>query len=508
MTAQEIEDRIREFEEQRRDPNCPAGTMPLHFACDRGMPEVVAELLARGADPNAVNVNALTPLNVVARGWGNAECAKLLLEAKADPNIPDTIAGMTPLHWAAAKANVEIVKLLLAHGANTRLKNSEGKTPLSIVETNNVYSASAEKRTIIESLKKAAPSPKPPATPTTPAVPASPEAGTTKRERRPLSRGKRIGLSIAASIVILLAALVGLNGVYLAGAKSSVNEKAHILKDIGLGQEEGYLLSQSVVFSADGASLITVHEKHGKGWLSRRWDPSSGKLLNSSESIQGYIKDSGYAPGKRSLPVSRSAIAPDLRSIAVGNEDNGGFTIHEAADSKLRSADGFILRYSDDGKSIAIGQAALGSKKDQRAHLVDLEASGKDRVLYSSAHPVSALEFSPDSSLLALCLYDVPNVYVFDRATGKRKIALGSFLARHTAMASAIAFSPDGKTLASGSYDRTVKFWDLGTGKLLATIAGHPDHIASLAYSADGSSLAALGGETIRLLKVPEAARQ
>jgi WD40 repeat protein len=53
-----------------------------------------------------------------------------------------------------------------------------------------------------------------------------------------------------------------------------------------------------------------------------------------------------------------------------------------------------------------------------------------------------------------------------------------------------VAFSPDGKTLASGSGDNTVKLWDAATGKIKETLRGHTDSVASLAFSSDGKVLA------------------
>ena len=53
-----------------------------------------------------------------------------------------------------------------------------------------------------------------------------------------------------------------------------------------------------------------------------------------------------------------------------------------------------------------------------------------------------------------------------------------------------MAFSPDGKRLASGSVDQTVKFWDVATGQEVHTLVGHSDYIFSLAFSPDGRHLA------------------
>lgn len=70
----------------------------------------------------------------------------------------------------------------------------------------------------------------------------------------------------------------------------------------------------------------------------------------------------------------------------------------------------------------------------------------------------------------------------------------------HATVILCLAYSPDGRVLATGSGDHTIKLWDAASGKLLATLTGHSDAVKSLCFSTDGSMLASGGDDGIARL--------
>ncbi|HBB88785.1 MAG TPA: hypothetical protein DC047_14330 [Blastocatellia bacterium] len=158
------------------------------------------------------------------------------------------------------------------------------------------------------------------------------------------------------------------------------------------------------------------------------------------------------------------------------------------------SAQVLSIAFTSDSKLMASGSV------DKTIILWNPETGNQLRTLKGHTGAVGPVAFSPDDKQLASGSAD-NTIKIWDVASGREKQTLTG----HKLFVSSVAFSADGRLLASGSGDQTAKLWDLATGRELRTLAAGMPALAgiplSVAFSRDGKILAT-GAQLVKLWDV------
>ncbi|MBE9225183.1 WD40 repeat domain-containing protein [Phormidium sp. LEGE 05292] len=237
-------------------------------------------------------------------------------------------------------------------------------------------------------------------------------------------------------------------------------------------------------------------------------------LIDEQEFIEQSIEEGNRlkqveaARRKREIRTAWGIAAGSVVAVVIST-GLGLMAWNQKNQSELNQAES-LGRYSqslfNEGKDLDAFVAAINARKIlQSQHTTNPEvmnallegvAQGRERnSLVGHSNSVNSVSFSPDGKTLASGSFD-GTIKLWNLATGREIRTLKG----HNSYVYSVSFSPDGNTLASGSDDKTIKLWNLATGREIRTLKRHSNPVISVSFSPDGKTLASGSADkTIKL---------
>jgi hypothetical protein len=288
------------------------------------------------------------------------------------------------------------------------------------------------------------------------------------------------------------------------GSEMWLSDKDRIRRLPGAGDALGYVPTR------DGATLATAQQVKEKCVEFKLWNTKTRELEQTlTVDIDGRhfnVRALAFSPdGKMLACVGASLSPPPLQK----DKDNiqSEILLVDLKTGKLHANLTqledcvYAVTFSPDGKMLATGHCSPKDKEKPEIKVWNVKEAKLVQEWPAKRRYVHDLAFSPDGTHLA-SVGESPMfkkdedgfsgwewdkfVSIHDVRTGK----LVRNLEGNEESPACIAFSPDGKMLASGGSDKSVRIWNVESGKLVKTIAEHQATVRGIAFSPDGKRLA------------------
>jgi WD40 repeat protein len=250
-----------------------------------------------------------------------------------------------------------------------------------------------------------------------------------------------------------------------------------------------------IAFSPDGATIAAIDKRQGVSLIDRAG--GAGPQIVSAPVDHPRLSKVAFSPDGTRLATALSRRSDEGQPSPVSLRETATGRTLAAFPGRSEAEEDLV--FAPDGRSLFIA-----SRSGVRVWRLSAGDADADRQPAGHKDEAWSLAFSPDGRVLASGSDDTesdPTVKLWDPATGRGIRAWSGGPGTVTSL----AFSPDGRALASGHLESrgNVRIWDPATGRQLATLAGHTDRVRSVAFAPDGRLLASAGADgTVRLWDV------